>query len=261
VREADTGWNYPHQDWHTSMGGIACMGQPQWAEMWRREIYPRYAAMGVTGLYMDEGFGHQFICSNPSHSHGDSALSVLTAQSRGATRLYKAFREVVGPKAFLSCETAGDVQARFIDLWHLNPNEVLRYTHPDRLMMANIDPRRPGESVARAFLFGCPVLVMPSPKAGTNVLEGELLESLRRFVALRRELREQKAPGYPNGFRDTVGLTIKGGELRAKMFAGPGGATVAYYAEKPFAGEVIVDRRRPAIKAAEKEMGYVILRV
>ena len=30
---ADTGWNYPHQDWHTSMGGIACIAESSWYQL------------------------------------------------------------------------------------------------------------------------------------------------------------------------------------------------------------------------------------
>ena len=259
VPEADTGWNYPHQDWHTSMGGIACMGEDKWIEMWEREIFPRYVAMGVLGLYWDEGFGHQFICTNARHSHGGSSLSLLTAQSRGATRLYQAFRSLAGPQGFLSCETASDVQARFIDLWHFNPTEVLRYTHPDRLSKANIDPKHPFRSIGEAFVFGCPVIVMPYPENRGKALEGELLEALRQFVRLRRDLRQSKAPGYPNAFRDLDGIQEMDPGLRAKVFTNQNGTTLAYYAEQPFDGQLRVNQKRIALKLNAREMGYRIL--
>jgi hypothetical protein len=266
---ADTGWNYPHQDWHTSMGGIACIAESSWYQLWVEKIFPRYAAMGIRGLYFDEGFGHQFICTHPEHSHGGSSISILTAQSRGATRLYRAFHSVVGPKSFLCCESGSDVQARFIDLWHFNPTEVLRFTHPDKLMKATVNPKRITESIADALLFGCPLIVMPFPDGRPDILHGEMLDSLRRFVALRRQLREAKAPGYPQGFCDTTGLSVPDGQLRAKVFKGQSGATVVYFAREAFEGEVVLEtaqlgmrglgRVRRRIKIAAKQMGYEVI--
>ncbi len=255
VASADTGRNYPHQDWHTSMGGIACMSEPAWQKLWSEKIYPRYAAMGIRGLYFDEGFGHQFICTNPEHSHGGSSVAILTAQSRGATELYRHFRDVIGPRAFLSCEGGSDLQARWIDLWHFEPTELLRFTHPDKLMMVSPNPKRIAESVAGALLFGCPLIFTPSP---ADTLQGEMLDVLRRFVALRREMREARVPGYPQGFRDTAGLSVRGGSLRAKVYTGPKGATVVYFAAQPFDGELVFEGARRKVTAAANQMGYAV---
>jgi hypothetical protein len=269
IAAADTGMNYPHMDWHTSMGGIACIAAEEWYDLWTKEIYPQFAAMGVNSLYFDEGFGHQFICCKPEHCHGSSALGVLTAQSRGATRLYRAWRTWGGPDFFLSCESGSDVQARWIDMWQFVPTEVLRYTHPDKLMMLGPNRADPWASVARAWIFGCPLLVAPlsTPWEQTH-LEGELLQALRKFVALRGELRKRKAPGYPQRFRDNLGLSVPP-DLSAKVYADGTGVTVVYFAPKSFEGEVAVNGMplglpgmrtvRRTLKVPQKEMGYLII--
>jgi hypothetical protein len=269
IAAADTGMNYPHMDWHTSMGGIACIAAEEWYDLWTKKIYPQFAAMGVNALYFDEGFGHQFICRKPEHSHGSSAMGVLTAQARGATRLYRAWHASGGPSAYLCCEGGSDLQARWIDLWQFAPTEVLRYTHPDKMMKMGPEKADPRASVARAWMFGCPLLIAPlSTPWGPNQLEGELLDALRRFVALRRELRKIKAPGYPHRFRDNLGLNVPP-DLKAKVYADPTGVTVAYFAPKSCDCEVVVNgiplglpemkTQRRTLKAAQNEMGYLIL--
>ena len=269
VAAADTGMNYPHRDWHTSMGGIACIAADGWQQLWTQRILPQFAAMGVRALYMDEGFGHQFICTKADHGHGTSALAVLTAQSRGATSLYRAWRTLAGPQAFLSCEGGSDVQARWIDLWHFDPTEPLRYTHPDKMMMTGFDAKDIPAGIGRALIFGSPLMVVPlNAPYGNSPLQGNLLEVLRRFVALRRELREKKAPGYPHAFRDVTGLS-EFGDLAIKSFADRSGITLAYFAPGPYAGEIVVDaarlghprlgRLRRGLKLAAAEMGYITL--
>jgi hypothetical protein len=270
VSAADTGWNYPHQDWHTSMGGIACIAVEEWYDLWTKQIYPRYVSMGVSGLYLDEGYKHEFICYNPQHCHGSSALGVLTAQSRGANRIYRAWRQMAGPSSFLCCESGSDVEARNVDLWDWVPNEILRYTHPDKLGIFTLDKHKPLESVGRALVFGCPLWVRPFVGANSEVIEGELLQALRRFVKLRREMREHNAPGYPCRFRGTLGLKLNGGDLMAKVYADKTGITTVYSAVKSFEGELIVDGPRlghpelgmvrRSLKLARNEMGYVVVK-
>ncbi|HXK61455.1 MAG TPA: hypothetical protein PLP42_16335 [Acidobacteriota bacterium] len=267
---ADTGMNYPHMDWHTSMGGIACMAIEEWHELWAQEIYPGFIRAGVAGIYFDEGFGHQFICTKPGHSHGDSSLSALSAQSRGATRLYRTWREMAtSNNGFLSCEGGSDVQARWIDLWHLPATETLRFTHPDKMCMVGVNPGNIRASIARAYLLGCPLLIGPFPSpARTEKLEGELLAALRDFVAARQQLRESKAFGYPFAFRDQLGLTIKHQGMEAKLYATAEGATVVYYTPQPFEGEVIIDAKRlgwqgprlwrERLRTRAGEMGFVM---
>ncbi len=251
---ADSGLEYPHQAWHESMGGIADLASPEWQALWRQEIFPRYKAMGVNGLYFDEGFGHHLLAIK---GRPKSALTLLTEQSRGATRIYRDFRAVMGPAAFTSCESGSDVQARWIDLWHFGtPNEIWRYTHPDRMIKVHVNRRQIRESVARAWLLGCPLLVAPFPteSGAVDALEGEMLEALRAFVASRRRLREARAPGYPWQFRDVDGLRAPG--IQAKRY---GQSTVVYWAPERFDGEIRLDGIRRKLRASAGEMGFLVI--
>lgn len=266
---ADSGLNYPHMDWHTSMGSIACMAAEEWQKLWEERLYPQFVALGVEALYWDEGFGHQLICQQPDHDHGVSALGVLTAQMRGAHRLYDSWRKMAGPRAFLLCESGSDVQARFIDLWHYaKPTETMRFTHPDKLMINEISSKDLQGSVGRAFVFGCPLMVR-SLMEGGQPLAGEALQAVQKFVQLRHEMRTTGAPGYPQGFRDNIGLEVSDQHLLGKVYVGTGGVTFVYYAAEDFHGEIIIrgsqlghpgiGERSRTLKVLSNEMGYFVL--
>jgi hypothetical protein len=251
--EADSGLVYPHADWHTSIGGIACMASEEWQRVWAEEIFPRYAEMGIRGLYWDEGFGHQMICSRPEHLHGSSALGILTAQVRGARRMYQAWRKIAGEEGFLLCEGGSDVQARYIDLWGFpRPVETQRYTHPDKLIIAEIDVGNLESSIGRAFLFGCPLMVRQF-MGGEDLLKGSTLKMLRRFVEVRRKMREDMAPGYPHGFRDQNGLSDLPEGLEGKLFSDSSGFTATFFARRDLGQEVNID----ASQLGHPELGRV----
>jgi len=54
-------------------------------------------------------------------------------------------------------------------------------------------------------------------------------------------LREAKAPGYPQGFRHTLGLTVSDPNLVATSFVDEYGITVVYYARTDLSGEIQLD--------------------
>ncbi len=268
---ADTGLNYPHMDWHSSMGGIGCMAADEWQRLWAEKLFPEFTRTGVSGLYFDEGFGHQFICTKAEHSHGAGSLAVLSAQSRGATRLYRNWRKTAGNNAFLSCEGGSDMQARWIDLWHLPLVETLRFTHPDKMSMGGVDRKNIRSSVARALLLGAPLLIAPFPAPyPPELLEGEPLATLREFVELRQRLRDSGAPGYPSGFRDSRGLSLTPSEgVQAKLYEATTGFTVVYFTPQAFAGRVQIDTSRLGrksgklvreLKTKAGEMGFLIIK-
>lgn len=249
VAEADTGWdanlyaNYDH------LGRIACMDSDGWWRLWRDTIIPGFVESGASGIEFDEGFGHHFICSKPGHIHGTGAVSVLTAQPRGALRIFRECKRVLGPEGYLECEGGSDIGARHIDLWESSisrPVEIVRYTHPDKLITVFwVVP----EDVNKAFILGLPILLsIPA----TNE---EFLKLLKAFVRLRNGMREQRVPGYPNGFRDVDGLTVHGSVLRAKVFSSDEGITVAYYSTEGCDTEVRVDGRvlgHPKLRATRR---------
>src|SRR5258708_6021143 len=141
-------------------------------------------------------------------------------RSRAARRASTVSFEQVGERGFLECETAGDLQARWIDLWDFNPSSTLRYTHPDRMMITHVNQKAVTESVAQALLYGCPLMlrVLPVAIGRQEMLQGELLEAARFFIGVRREMREKRAPGYPARFRATLRLDTPAGKLQVKLF-------------------------------------------
>ena len=60
----------------------------------------------------------------------------------------------------------------------------------------------------------------------------ELDEAISQYIKIRKELRDQAAPGYPQGFKDTVGLSVDDDNLVARVYAGQDGLTVVYYASQ-----------------------------
>lgn len=261
--QADTGWtaniyaNYDH------LGRIACQDSPDWWSHWRDNVIPNFVEAGASGWEVDEGFGHHFICDHPGHLHGLSAESILTAQPRGSLRIFRAWREAAGPEAYLECEGGSDVGARHCDLWEAGasgPMEIVRYTHPDKLVTCFASSPK---DALRAFVYGMHMLVTYN--------KGQIIPpEYHQFVALRKELREQSAPGYPQAFRDDRGLTSPGAGLVAKVYADDAGITVAYYSEEAVQGEVTVDCaalghpewgiKRQAVDLAPLEAGYFIIR-
>jgi hypothetical protein len=69
-----------------------------------------------------------------------------------------------------------------------------------------------------------------------------MVSALRQFVKMRRALREEKAPGFPNGFRDEVGLRVGDPGLVARAYRDARGITVVYYGKETIETTVQVDK-------------------
>lgn len=236
VKEADTGWDANLYFDFSFLGRIADMDAPEWWALWRDKIIPSFAKAGASGIEFDEGFGHHFIPFKQPRFVNASAETILTSQVRGALRIFRECRRAFGPEGYLECEGGSDVGARYFDLWASGGKalfELVRYTHPDKLITIFSGDT---EAVSNAFIYGSPILHQVGHQVSST-------QAYKQFVQMRRELREQKAPGYPYGFRDNIGLSIPDGSLRAKVYADQRGITVAYYAVKAAALEIVVDGR------------------
>jgi len=255
VASADTGWTANLYSNFDHLGRIANMDHDDWWQLWKKHIIPQFVEAGANGLEVDEGFGHHFIWEEP----GLSSESILTAQSRGAMRILREFRRAAGPTAYLQCEGFSDVQARHVDFWEASSAgaiEIVRYTHPDK--MVTCFPVE-AEHVVRAFVYGMPVL---------STWGAEVWPEHRRFVALRKELRDSKAPGYPHRFRDNDGISSSPDGLVAKAYEDSEGITITYYATRKVSGALVTDGkaldhpeiglRRETLNLKSLEFGYFI---
>lgn len=230
------------------LGKIACIDDDGWQQLWRDKIIPGFAERGASGIEFDEGFGHHFICFDPSHRHGNSAVSILTAQVRGMLNIFRECRRVFGADGYLETEGCSDTAARLFDLWESGMNRsanIVRYTHPDKLttVFAGND-----EAVYLAFVYGLPFLRYIDGFIGS----GADLHAASVFITLRRKIRDENAYGYPYGFRDEDGLTVTDG-LFAKLYADENGITVAYYSKEGGDCTIAVDPAAAGLNGAVQE--------
>jgi hypothetical protein len=237
VAGADTGWDANLYSNFDHLGRIACMDSEVWWRLWRDKIIPGFVEAGASGIEFDEGFGHHFICSNPEHRHGSASMSILTAQPRGALRIFRQCRKAFGEEGYLESEGGSDVGARHFDLWEAGAKgtfEVVRYTHPDKMIAIFVADV---EDICRAFVYGMVVL------RHIDNFTPEIAGALARHVELRRELRSKGAPGYPHGFRDDRGLTQSDPKALIKTFADDRGITIVCYSKEPVMVQIAIDGR------------------
>jgi hypothetical protein len=171
---------------------------------------------------------------------------ILQAQIRGKASFAKQVRERLladQPDAFTSCEMGNDLTTRYVDVWcpdfmfsgkstggDLMAPEMVRYTVPGALTCMYSAEM---ENWPLAFLDGC-ILRIDRPVSSCPGQIQQYKEEAQdpvvsNFVKVRKALREATAPGYPEGFRDNVGLQVKG-SVEARTFRGADGITVVYYA-------------------------------
>ena len=267
VPEADVQGTIPFVN--PTAGERACVDNAAWAALWRDTLIPAYRDHGLDMVFMDEGHFPWGACAGrgPAHLHGPSAVGILTANTRGMLRLHALFHEGLGEESLIMTEGSGDVVGRWADLHFAYPWDcAIAYTLPGRRygrVLTVIQPHEPGQEPAEP---------QPSLRAEINAIlaRGEFavvglrqdqpLEDhaeFRRFVEIRNQLRAANAPGYPQGFRHTVGVTVSDPALVAMAFAGDEGITVVYYADAEVDGEIQVHGAR----LGHAELGELARRV
>ena len=224
-------------------GHRACIDNSAWIRLWKEQLIPAYARLGFDGVYADEGHFPWGTCSviAPGHRHGATAEGILTANTRGVMRLHKMLHEGLGAQSVIMVEGTGMVAGRWVDANHAYPDPAVAFTFPLKRYLWFLDPMTPDPELAKlvnlSLAHGYAIMV--------NLGQGKAIanpEPLRRYVAMRKRLEQESAPGYPNGFRDTVGLKWEDPALEARAFRGPAaGITVVYYATAPVDTELEVD--------------------
>ncbi|MFB3906562.1 MAG: hypothetical protein ACE15E_24235 [Acidobacteriota bacterium] len=261
-----------------------CLDNEATLKAWRDTIVPGIARLNANAVYFDMGSAFGQLCERPEHFHGSHSLGVLTTGFRQINRLVQEFRRQLGPERMLVTEAKDDIRGRHYDVWHGPTSELIRYTHPYRLVALDSQfiggdegqavnrngvftkIQDAGELALYALLTGCQLITTPGSLQPGNV------GLTRQFARLRRQMREQAAPGYPQGFVDTVGVRTSEPELDARAFRDQTGATVAFcnWGTRPVSGWVSVDTsplkvpaRRPlrhSVKLGPREAGYFILK-
>lgn len=270
VPEADTLDTVPPVN--PTAGHRACIDNAAWVRLWEKELIPAFAAPGFDAVFADEGHFPWGTCAvnGPGHLHGPTAVGITTANTRGILRLHKLLHQGLGKDGIIHVEGSGDVAGRWADMNHAYPDPAVAYTLPFKHFSWFLDALNPGpnysEQANLAIAHGYSLLVnldsnkrIPDPAP------------LRRYVALRRRLEAERAPGYPYGFRDNVGVQSKDPTLVARAFRDPQqGITVVYYATAAVDAEVEVDgallgfpglgKQRKRVRLAKDEADFWILK-
>lgn len=269
VPEADASEYVP--TFNPTAGRRACVDNAAWVRLWRDELIPAYRERRFDAVYADEGHFPWGMCAGTGagHLHGVTAPGILSANSRGVLRLHKLLHEGLGPESVIMVEGAGDVSGRWVDVGHAYPDPAVPYSLPFKRLLWNLDAQTPEPTLQRnvnvCLALGYALMFNSHPEH-TVADYGPL----RRYVEARNRLEADRAPGYPQGFRDTVGVTTSAPALVAKAFRDDTGITVVYYAEGPVEGEIAVDAAalgHPGLGATTRTVklekdgfGYFVLR-
>ena len=233
-----------------TVGDRACVDNAAWADLWRDELIPAYREHGLNMVFMDEGHFPWGTCAagGPAHLHGPSAVGILTGNTRGMLQLHRLFHEGLGSESLIMTEGSGDVTGRWADLHFAYPwDPAIAYTLPARRygrVLAALHAGNPPQVRAEA-LPGLRSEINALIAAGEFAIVGlqqdqplEGLEELRRYCQIRQRLRTALAPGYPHGFRHTLGLEVSDPRLVATAFADADGITVVYHATEEVSTEL-----------------------
>lgn len=226
--------------WNGCTHHSVCIDNQPVRTLWIDRVLPDMRSMSIDGLLFDQAPLQQTVCDLSDHEHGLSAEERLTSHAQALVWLSKKARTIIDPEGqgFLVSEGYHDVLARYIDAaqscWHHWPiygsrflPEVRQYSLPWVVNHYNPAMEPDGKfeenTVLLAGILGGSV--------GLNDHWSTTYEIRREFITLRNSLRTARAPGFPQGFRDTIGLKVSQPGLVAKVFVDGSRATVTYYAK------------------------------
>ena len=264
--------DYDHQNviWN-DIGEVACVNEKAWQDLWKNNYIPGYEGLDASGVMLDQGPTQYLVCSNEDHSHGTDAVAMLSSFNKGTYRQLKAFRDGFKTRqCLLWTECASDLSTRLCDIWSgwdgypeepggFRNYEIVRYTFPYRLyaytaFIEDWTITDVNRCLVDAFLLGG-YYGFDAEKQWPEMLDA----AVHQYIRIRRELREKGAPGYPQGFIDTVGLSVGDEKLVARLYRGDEGATVVYYAAEDVTTTITVDGKSIDVSLKKDEAAYTIL--
>ena len=223
--------------WNLCDHHAVCIDNEVMMNLWRDRVIPDMNLVLADALQMDQGSLQQTVCDMPGHYHGLDALSRLGSHIKATQELSIMLRDGIGDAtAYLVSEGANDLLTRYMDMdqvgWHRQPMfggshniNMRQYTFPqfiphyDSLQYVN------GDYVSSLLRGGvCGGIVCINDAHTTT-------DALRReYIRFRDEIRTAKAPGFPQGFRDTAGLSVSvpEDELFIKAFTDGEKVTLTY---------------------------------
>lgn len=234
---------------HKMMGVVThnalCLDYRKTQEFYRDEVFRPFKADGVTDLFLDQATLCLGMCQRAHHDHGTDTNGLLGAHARGTERMLAVIRETFGADTIISTESHNDLGARTIELGvngdcyasrrgtHTTGFEgapqINRYTWPNVMRMVN---HGAASSLPLIAINGCNSMLSQV---------WDQTDDVRKYLVFKAAIN-QNGPGYPFGFRDTVGLHWRAKNLEARVFLQPGeGLTITYYARTAIRDAIRVD--------------------
>jgi hypothetical protein len=244
VPGADTGIRANH-------GDFACFASPAWREMWLKELVPALLTVGTGGIMLDQWPLLFCPCRRRGHGHRTDSLAAQRGQVLGKRAWIRALRDAFAaqrPDWFFFTESGSDHVGGLADIWTFNATstfyhggrptaEIARFTHPQYVMTSN-------QPVPTQLINGLPLIAADVRAEGDGAASNRALAAkpeVREYLRLRGELRSANPPGFPQGFRHTLGLAVASPDLHARAYRDARGITVLYYAEKDVQTQIHLD--------------------
>jgi hypothetical protein len=232
VAQADTGIRANH-------GDFACFASPAWQRTWLEKLAPALLKAGACGIQLDQWPLLFCPCRRKGHGHKTDSMAALRGQNTGKRAWAKALRDALTagePRWFFFSEAGTDLVGGLVDIWTFGLNafypggkpatEIARFTHPQYVMTS-------GLPILDGLINGFLAVMVGVGKDAADTASAQAMAARSDFQEYRRiraELRAADPPGYPYGFRDTLGLAAQSPDVPARAYRDDRGITVLYYA-------------------------------
>jgi hypothetical protein len=260
VAEADTGYDHQNVNWK-QIGNVACVANKAWQKLWKEKYIPIFDEYGAPGVLIDEGAIQWLVCDNKKHQHGTKTVNVLSAQVKGIINILQSFKEGYKKRdPILWTEQGSDLQTPNVDIWSghsgivpddisgnviangkTNKCELIRYTFPYRIV--TVGSRKHDFNYFNNCLINGYIPGGYFGFSATYMWPKSVDPAISQYLRIRKELRDKKIPGYPQGFKDTVGLTVGNPNLVARVYRDKKDITVIYYAKKDVDTTIAVNKK------------------
>lgn len=233
IPEADPLQHTEH--WNLVTHHAVCLDNAPMMTLWKDTLIPQLRSVGADGIQFDQASLQQTVCDLPDHRHGLDAVSRLSSHIRAINELARMVRSELGQEAYIVSEGYNDLTCRYIDCaqtgWH-NPAlwggrkepMVRSFTFP--WVVNHYNGRSVADDGTGFFTTTSFLVAILGGQVCLN--EGESGAAGPSLHAFRNTIRAAEAPGFPYGFRDTIGVTASDDKVTVKAFRDETGITCTW---------------------------------
>ena len=257
-----------------------CIDNDAVMNLWKNKLLPEMMTVSPDGLQFDQGSLQFTVCNLPGHNHDLTAQGRLSSHIKAMVQLTQYTRNNLkaGKTSYIVSEGFNDLTCRYIDMsqtrWDKEQKPVCggeliyggrQYVFPQYINQYSCaSPRDDGVWVnMRQFV------AVAGGIACMNEGEASSDTAVREYLWLKAEMRRIDAPGYPNNYRDTVGLLVNNDRLWARCFTEGDKITITFWAQKKVDAATITvnpaalglpgNARSFDIELASGKTGYIVL--